>query len=213
VKPQLTRRGDRALATALPGLPRVAPHAITPLPRSSRQGRLTDDHGIPSPVGIHHVLFAVSDADLARITTEPPLVQHLFDCEPGSRAANDLPRVSFEVEDYWGALDFILTGDTDGIDGPIGFLLTWGTPIGDIDVGYGPARALTPRQVRDVSDALAKISPESFAQRINMATLEAEGVYHADTFLEKDLVDLYAELRAFIERAAVEQSGLVIALA
>lgn len=37
----------------------------------------------------------------------------------------------------WGALDFVLTGDVDGIDGPVGFLLTWGTPIGDIDVGYG----------------------------------------------------------------------------
>lgn len=164
-------------------------------------------------MGIHHVLFAVSDADLTRITMEPPLVQHLFDCEPGSRAAHDLPRVLFEVEDYWGALDFILTGDSDGVDGPIGFLLTWGTPIGDIDVGYGPARALRPRQVRDVSDALAKIPAESFAQRINMATLEAEGVYHADSFLAKDLVDLYTELRAFVDRAAAEQSGLVVALA
>ena len=163
-------------------------------------------------MGIHHVLFALSDADLVRITTEPPLVRHLFDCEPGSRAASDLPRVSFELEDCWGALDFILTGHIDGIDGPSGFLLTWGTPIGDIDVGYGPARALTPRQVREVSEALAKISPESFAQRIDLATLEAEGVYHADTFLENDLVELYSELRSFIDRAAADQCGLVVAL-
>jgi hypothetical protein len=164
-------------------------------------------------MGIRHVLFAISDADLARITAEPPLVQHLFDCEPGSRAASDLPRVSFDVEDYWGALDFILTGNTDGIDGPVGFLRTWGTPLGDIDVGYGPARALPPREVREVTDALAKISPESFAQRIDMAALEAEGVYHADTFVEKDLVELYTELRAFVDRAAALQSALVIAFA
>jgi hypothetical protein len=163
-------------------------------------------------VSIHHVVFAVSGADLARITAEPRLVRHLFDCEPGSRDASDLPRVLFDVEDYWGALDFLLTGDVDGVHGPVGFVLTWGTPIGAIDVGYGPARSLTPDQVHEVSAALAKISPHDLAQRIDMARLEAEGVYHADTFIEQDLVDVYSELRAFVDQAALTGNGLVIAL-
>ena len=164
-------------------------------------------------MGIHHYIFAVSEPDLARITADPPLVHHLFDCEPGSRAASDLPRTVFESADAWGALDFALTGDLDSADDPTGFLLTWGAPIGDIDVGYGPARALTREQVQQVSDILTELTPDAFAKRIDLAAFQAEGVYRAESFHEEDLVQLYAELREFVAQAVTGKLALVVALA
>jgi hypothetical protein len=53
---------------------------------------------------------------------------------------------------------------------------------------------------------------ESFAARIDLAGLGAEGVYHAESLSTEGLVDVYVELRGFVSQAATEQRGLVVAL-
>jgi Domain of unknown function (DUF1877) len=43
----------------------------------------------------------------------------------------------------WHAIHFVLTGSRLGGSEPLNFLLAEATPVGDVDVGYGPARAFT----------------------------------------------------------------------
>src|SRR6266568_6952562 len=67
----------------------------------------------------------------------------------------------------WHAIHFVLTGSRLGGDEPLNFLVSEGTPIGEVDVGYGPARVLTSAQVGALAGALAAVDPEDVARRVD----------------------------------------------
>ena len=163
-------------------------------------------------MSIHHLVFSLGEADLDRITAEPALVVQLFDCEPGSRDAARLPRERCELADTWAAIDFALTGSIDSAETPLGFVLGWGTPIGDVDVGYGPARAITAAEVRELATALLPITATVFATRLDLERFDLEGVYHAAHLSVEDVVEVYDELRTFVMDAAERHRALVVAL-
>ena len=104
------------------------------------------------------------------------------------------------LEKYWHELHYLLTGKTGDAPAPLGDAILGGTPIGD-NLGYGPARFLTPEEVRAVSVALASVSRGELAQRCAEQTPELQ---QAHGFLGEDgledalhffdlLVQYYAE--------------------
>ncbi|HEX8535831.1 MAG TPA: YfbM family protein, partial [Cystobacter sp.] len=59
------------------------------------------------------------------------------------------------LEKNWQALHFLLTGTAWEGSPPLNFIAAGGQPVGDEEgFGYGPARAFTPEQVKDISRAL-----------------------------------------------------------
>ncbi|MFM2242951.1 MAG: hypothetical protein RLZ97_1806 [Verrucomicrobiota bacterium] len=58
---------------------------------------------------------------------------------------------SIDLDKAWHALHFLFTGSAWEGDFPQGFLVTCGEPVGDIDVGYGPARSFTAEQVKEIA--------------------------------------------------------------
>ena len=52
-----------------------------------------------------------------------------------------------------------------------------GTQVSDEDMGYGPARYLTPMQVRNVSRALATVSPVQLIARWDAPRIAAADIY------------------------------------
>jgi hypothetical protein len=82
-----------------------------------------------------------------------------------------------DVEKAWHGLHYLLTGSDWEGEEPLCFLVTGGQEIGDIDVGYGPARALTSGQVRNWAEALAGISEEQLRERFDPVRMSELDIY------------------------------------
>ena len=83
---------------------------------------------------------------------------------------------SLSLEKSWHTLHYLLTGKPEGAPPPLGDAILGGTEIGE-DVGYGPVRFLTPKQVRDVADALSKVTLDDLADRFDVDLMSAANIY------------------------------------
>src|SRR5207302_10688806 len=112
----------------------------------------------------------------------------------------------------WHAIHYVLTGSRLGGDEPLNFLVTEGTPVGEVDVGYGPARVLSSQQVRQLAAALAAIQPEVVARRVDLKRFDDEAIYpgnwQRNGYGVDEVVTNYREMRDLIGRAAQRGHGL-----
>jgi hypothetical protein len=150
----------------------------------------------------------VSDAEIARLLARPAEVTRFL---YGSAAAT-CERVV--LDSAWHAIHFVLTGSRLGGDAPLNFLVAEGTPIGDVDVGYGPARVMTSPEVRELARALIEIPPDEVGRRVDPAMLEAEAIYpgkwQSNGYDVEYVVGHYREMREMIVRAAENGLGIVL---
>lgn len=117
------------------------------------------------------------------------------------------------LDKAWHAIHFLLTGTAWDGDLPAGFLLA-GTPIGDEDLGYGPARLLDPAQVREVADLLRATDRATLWARWDseaIAKLEIYGVDPKRPASEEEYVGAHYEvLRQYVLDAAARGEGLAL---
>lgn len=124
---------------------------------------------------------------------------------------------TLDLDKAWHAIHFLLAQDAWGGSEPYCYLVAGGEEIGDEDVGYGPARALTPTEVKAWDEALAVIDDEDMRQRFNPDRLVQEEIYPSiwDRDPEEDdgfgyMLHYYQELRTFLANAAASGHGLVV---
>ena len=114
----------------------------------------------------------------------------------------------------WHAIHFALNGSRLGGDEPLNFLVSEGTPVGEVDVGYGPARVLTSDQVRGVAAALRPIEPDELGRRIDVQQLDEAAIYpgrwQRDGMDVDQVVSHYRDMRELIARLADQGLGLVL---
>lgn len=126
--------------------------------------------------------------------------------------------LSTDIDKAWHGLHYLFTGTADGGAPPLDFLLTGGTPVGDIDVGYGPARALTSAATRAAHEALARLDEAALRARFDAKAMTRLDIYPEiwESDDEEDalayLVDNAATLRAFLADAVRADHGLLIHL-
>lgn len=82
-----------------------------------------------------------------------------------------------DLDKAWHAIHFLLTGETWEGEGPASQAIMGGQPLGDEDVGYGPARYLLPEEVVEISGVLESISVSDLHQKYVPADLEAASIY------------------------------------
>src|SRR5512137_2747770 len=99
------------------------------------------------------ILVFASDEEIRQLLAQPESIYEFIEEE----------RTSTDLDKAWHGIHWLLTGSTDGGDEPFCFLMFGGEPVGDVDVGYGPARALTSQQVAAWSSALSGISRDELA--------------------------------------------------
>ena len=153
-------------------------------------------------------LRPVSDAEIARLLDNPAeITRFLY----GS-AAGDSDHVV--LNKAWHAIHFVLNGSRLGGAEPLNFLVDQGTPVGEVDVGYGPARVLTSDQVRKLSDALHGIGPDDVAHRVDLKRFDDEAIYPGNWqhngYGVDYVVGYYRDMRELIARAAQNGQGLVL---
>src|SRR4051812_34848725 len=72
-----------------------------------------------------------------------------------------------DLDKSWHIIHFLLAGDAWAGKQPHANAICGGAELGDTDVGYGPARYLTPAQVKEVAGALSGISANELWSRFD----------------------------------------------
>ena len=89
-----------------------------------------------------------------------------------------------------------------------------GTPVGEVDVGFGPARVLTSAQVRALAGALADVDPEDVARRVDLKKFDEEVIYpgnwQRNGYSPDHVVSSYRQMRDLIVRLADQRLGMVL---
>lgn len=120
---------------------------------------------------IGHV-YLLPEARIQALLADPTLVVAAID------GAYNEPGAGFvDLDKAWHALHYLLTGSARDGEGPLAFLLKGGTPVGDEDFGYGPARVFHPSEVSAIADALAGVSQRTLLPRFDLKKFERLELY------------------------------------
>lgn len=144
--------------------------------------------------------LAIRSDQLTALIAEPDLVASFLYPEGGEEQANHL-----EIDKAWHAIHYMLNCSSWEGKGSLSMVILGGVEIGD-DAGYGPARYLTPSQVKAIAEELAAVNPQAFSASYNPAALDAAEVY--PQIWERDGADgLEYVLHYFIQLSSFYQSA------
>jgi uncharacterized protein DUF1877 len=121
------------------------------------------------------------------------------------------------IDKTWQAIHFLLTGDPWEGQLPLRYAVLGAPPLNTIDVGYGPARVLTPDQVQMVAAVLNTIPPDDLAARFDPAAFAAADIYPSgwgnDIADDLDyILSYYGDLIDFFNAAAQVGNGVIFYL-
>ncbi len=121
-----------------------------------------------------------------------------------------------DLDKAWHGVHFLLTGSAWEGDFPLGFLVVGGTQVGDLDVGYGPARVFDSTEVRQIAEALAVVSSESLVARFDPKAFVAEDIYpsmdlaNIDEEYLKYLTDYFQVAKGFTSETAKRGQAMLV---
>jgi hypothetical protein len=130
--------------------------------------RLLDD-----PTKIESFLLEIEPEQLDRLKADSSEARNFFMAPTGKRKS---PEKQLDLAKNFHALHFLLTGSAEPTDTPASLLLLAGQPIGEVDVGYGPATAATPAEVTALASFLDEQSTSVVRQRFESEEIAESNV-------------------------------------
>ncbi len=134
---------------------------------------------------------------------------------PIQSAAQEEGPNDLDLDKMWHSIHFLLTGSAWGGEFPENFILQ-GREVGDVDVGYGPARGFTSWEVAQISSALDDIDGPDLLQRYDPQKLIAAEIYPSiwdrpeeEDDIKEDILHSYVRLKAFIADAASRERAML----
>lgn len=127
------------------------------------------------------------------------------------------PVEEIDLDKSWHAIHYLLTGTAWEGDPPLNFLVQGGKEIGDIDVGYGTARAFSSSEVRTILDAIEPITQQTLEGRFNGAAMMKLEIYpeiwdrdHADDPVLEYCTEYFESLKSFLGRTTERGLGMLV---
>ena len=158
-----------------------------------------------------------TDAEIGALLADPPRVEEFLYGEDGELEPPD--DVHLELDKSWHGIHFLLTGEAWSGTPPLDFIVSGGRPVGDEDVGYGPARAFSSAEVARVAAALDPITAERLRERFDGQRMVRAEIYPeiwardpADDDTLGYLVEYFELLKPFVAQAAERQLGMLVYL-
>jgi hypothetical protein len=158
--------------------------------------------------------FLYGEDAVATQAAQPGLLRRLLGAKPPppppAVAAPLAEADAIDLDKAWHGLHFLLTGTAWEGEFPANFLVSGGTPVGDVDVGYGPARAFAPAEVRRLGEFLDGLDEATLRARYEPSRL-AEAEIYPDLIWTRDdereenweyLLDAFTRARAFVRETA-----------
>lgn len=106
---------------------------------------------------------------------------------------------NFDVDKSWHILHYLFTGTAWEGESPEGFLVSAGEPIGDVDVGYGPARSFRSDDVPRILGFLNGLTDDQLRERLSTASKPENELYGNYDEGWEDEIGFDAELSALKE--------------
>ncbi len=120
------------------------------------------------------------------------------------------PDDGMDIDKAWHGIHFLLTGETWGGKLPLSNTIMGGKEIGK-DLGYGPAKYLTPKEVAEVASALLDVDADEIRSRFDLAEMNRKEIY-AVTSEEDDeyIMEYFTKLVDFYKIAAEKGDCMII---
>ena len=192
-------------------------------------------------------LLSIDDDTIRTVLSDPPLIwkliapddQDVYAAERADRKSSWFSKVfgqksppatitetigkpveDIDIDKSWNGIHYLLTKTSLAGDPPLNFLILGGVEVGEIDVGYGPARAITSDQVAEIHVAIGKIDIDELRRRYDPRDMLLQEVYPEiweDDATEEDgsfsyCSEYFVDLKNFIRRAAENRLGIIIHL-
>lgn len=155
-------------------------------------------------MGMYLSLCTLSDDNIRKVLADPPLVWKVLapdDPEPYEDARSEMAApnpaialnlakgevVDAQLDKAWHGIHYLLTQSAWEGDEPLNFLLSGGSEVGDLDVGYGTPRAFTSNQVQVIGAALQPIDRSLLRSRFNPEEMMSLDIY--PTIWDRDPAD------------------------
>lgn len=128
-----------------------------------------------------------------------------------------------DLDKAWHGLHYAFSGCSDESGTfPSNFMLG-GRPIGDVDVGYGPARCFGSEEVRQIDSFLRQFPPKRLAETVTAASIIEADLYpfsggnaeEVEATLDEDLdylSEYFVIMAEFVASAVRERAGLIVYL-
>lgn len=122
------------------------------------------------------------------------------------------PDDSIDLDKTWHALQFLFTGTAWEGDFPACFLVNSGQTVGDVDVGYGPARSFTPIQTKEIAQYLDTLEHAALKERYDCKKMLALEIYPQHwTDEDRDyLEDGLEKATRFVRETAEKDMALLV---
>lgn len=177
-----------------------------------------------NPLLIWRVLGVVDDEHpMISKPSSRTWLSRLFGGEPepdGKAELHDLNGIEeIDLDKAWQGIHYLLTETGWEGDPPLSFLICGGTEVGDIDVGYGPARLVDSGDVAKVDEALRTIDRQYLLNNFSPAKMMELDLYPSiwDRPTDSDdpfgyCAEYFEELKDFVARCAEEKRSIVISI-
>jgi hypothetical protein len=160
-----------------------------------------------------------SDDRIRALLLQPEeITAYLHEDEDGEREGPDEPPPPCAyVDKAWHGIHFLLTGSAWEGPKPLDFIVRGGREVGEIDVGYGAARAFTSTEVEAIAAALRPLTREVLRDRFDPAEMSRLEIYpeiwgrpdEQQRTLEY-LLGYYDSLRGFLDATATAREGIIV---
>ena len=121
-----------------------------------------------------------------------------------------------DIDKAWHAIHFLLNDSQWEGSYPLVCVVLGGECIGDQDVGYGPARFLTPQQVKEVAVAINDIPTAKLLEKFDADRMNQEEIYPqgwSDSPEEREYIEQnYSSLVTFFRSAADAGDAMIVYL-
>jgi hypothetical protein len=156
---------------------------------------------------------------LEELFADPESIEALLFEDPPEDEDGEDPGGSLDIDKSWHGLHFLLTGTAWEGHPPLNFIVAGGRQIGDVDLGYGPARGFSNGELRTLAAALRPIDEASLRTRFDPKAMAELEIYPDvwDRSPEEDdtlgyLMEHWSLLRAFITKGAADGFAMLVFL-
>lgn len=117
--------------------------------------------------------------------------------------------------EYWHGIHYLLCGDVWSGKLPNAFLIDGGEFVGDIDVGYGPARVFTAEETAEITSSMLQKARRDLTRRFDAYQMLDYDIYPQiwdhETAMPNCL-EHFESLQNFLKDARQHQLGMVVYL-